>query len=406
MKLRKKVAILFLVIFMVIGSAAGVLAQDKVKIGTLMPLTGGLASYGQFTRNGTLLAQKLINEQGGLLDGREIELVNIDTQTQPQVGVDGAQKLVNIEGVQAIVGALSSGTTIPIVDSVTAPNEVVQISPSATSPVLTTIEDDGYFFRTVPSDALQGVVAGNFAADQGYESVAVIYVNNDYGQGLNDAIIDQFEKRGGEVTSSIAFEPNKVSYRSELMEAAKDNPDALVLIAYTDDGGITIIRQALENAFFSEFLFTDGLKAPEIAEGIEPYLEGMYGTSPTSLPGGNGPELFREMYNEEYGEMPPKPYIDTSYDATFVIAMAIEKAGVVEGPAIRDAINEVLDPDGETVNINEWAKAKELIAEGKTINYEGASGPVFFDDVGDRAGAIGIWQIQDGDIVDQDVIVQ
>ena len=131
----------------------------------------------------------------------------------------------------------------------------------------------------------------------------------------------------------------------------------------------------------------------------------MYGTAPTSLPGGQGPELFREMYNEEYGELPPKPYIDTAYDATFVLALAIEKAGSTEGPAIRDAINEVLDPDGETVNINEWAKAKELIAAGETINYEGASGPVYFDDVGDRAGAIGIWQVQDGDIVDVDVVV-
>lgn len=406
MKLKKKIAVLFLVVLVVLGSAVGVMAQETVKIGTLMPITGGLASYGQTSRNGTLLAQKLINEQGGLLDGREIELVNVDTQTQPQAGVDGAQKLVNIDNVQAMVGALSSGITIPVVDSVTAPNEVVQISPSATSPVLTTIEDDGYFFRTVPSDALQGVVAGNLAADQGYDSLAIIYVNNDYGQGLNDAIIKQFEKRGGEITASIAFEPSKVSYRSELMDAAEENPDALLLIAYTDDGGITIIRQALENGFFKEFIFTDGLKAPEITDGIEPYLEGMYGTTPTSLPGGKGPELFQEMYEAEYGELPPKPYIDTSYDATFVIALAIEKAGVVEGPAIRDAIHEILDFEGETVNINEWSKAKELIAQGKKINYEGASGPVSFDEVGDRAGAIGIWQIQDGKIVNVDVVVQ
>jgi len=404
MKFTSKVLVMLLVMVMVFGSV-GVLAQETVKIGTALPITGGLASYGQDSRNGTLLAQMQINANGGLLDGRELELVNVDTQTQAQVGVDAAQRLVNIENVSAIVGAMSSGITVPIVESVTAPNQVVQISQSATTPVLTDIEDDGYFFRTVPSDALQGVVVGDLAADQGHDSIAVMYVNNDYGQGLNDAIVAQFEKRGGEVTASIAFEPNKVSYRSELSNAASENPDALVLIAYTDDGGITIIRQALENAYFDEFIFSDGLKAPEIAEGIEGFLEGMYGTAPTSLPGGQGPELFREMYNEEYGELPPKPYIDTAYDATFVLALAIEKAGSTEGPAIRDAINEVLDPDGETVNINEWAKAKELIAAGETINYEGASGPVYFDDVGDRAGAIGIWQVQDGDIVDVDVVV-
>lgn len=405
MRLKSKVAILFLVFVMILGSA-GVLAQETVKIGTVLPITGGLASYGQVSRNGTLLAQKQINENGGLLDGMKLELINVDTQTQAQVGVDAAQRLVNIYNVPAIVGAMSSGITVPIVESVTAPNEVVQISQSATTPVLTDIEDNGYFFRTVPSDALQGIVAGNLAADQGYDSISIIYVNNDYGQGLNDAIIDQFKKRGGEIEASIAFEPSKVSYRSELMKAAEGNPDALVVIAYTDDGGITIIRQALENGFFDEFVFTDGLKAPEIAEGIEEYLEGMYGTTPTSLPGGKGPELFKEMYMEEYGESTPKPYIDTAYDAVFVLALAIEKAGVAEGPAIRDAINVILDPDGETVNINEWAKAKQLIAEGKTINYEGASGPVYFDEVGDRSGAIGIWQIQDGNIVEVDVVVQ
>jgi len=403
---KKKIFITMLVMLFLSLTVSGVFAQETVKIGTLMPLTGGLASYGQFTRNGTLLAQKIINEQGGLLGGRELELVNVDTQTNPQAGVDGAQKLVSVNGINAIVGALSSGVTIPVAESVTVPGEAVLISPSSTSPVLTTLDDNGYVFRTVPSDSLQGVVAGNLAVDLNYEKLAIIYVNNDYGQGLNDAVIEQFEEKGGEVTASIAFEPNKVSYRSELMDAASGNPDALLLIAYTDDGGITIIRQALENGFFNEFIFTDGLKAPEITDGVEQYLEGMRGTAPTSMPGGNGPELFTELYEGEFGEIPPKPYIDTSYDATFVLALAIEKAGSTEGPAIRDAIGEVLSEDGEIVNINEWSKAKELIAAGEKIRYEGAAGPVLFNEVGDSMGAIGIWKIEDGDIVNESVEIQ
>ncbi|MEC9489561.1 amino acid/amide ABC transporter substrate-binding protein (HAAT family) [Halanaerobium saccharolyticum] len=403
---KKKILITMLVLLFLSLTVSGAFAQETVKIGTLMPLTGGLASYGQFTRNGTLLAQKIINEQGGLLGGRELELVNVDTQTNPQAGVDGAKKLVSINGVNAIVGALSSGVTIPVAESVTVPGEVVLISPASTSPVLTTLEDNGYVFRTVPSDSLQGKVAGNLAADLNYDSLAVIYVNNDYGQGLNDAVIEQFEKRGGEVTASIAFEPNKVSYRSELMDAAEENPDALLLIAYTDDGGITIIRQALENGYFKEFIFTDGLKAPEITEGVEQYLEGMYGTAPTAMPGGQGPELFTELYEEEFGEIPPKPYIDTSFDATFVLALAMQKAGSTEGPAIRDALNEVLSEDGTVVNINEWNKAKDLIEAGQKIRYEGASGPVLFNDVGDSMGAIGIWKIENGNIVDERLEVQ
>lgn len=403
---KKKILITMLVMLFLSLTVSGVFAQATVKIGTLMPLTGGLASYGQFTRNGTLLAQKIINEQGGLLGGKELELVNVDTQTNPQAGVDGAQKLVSVNGINAIVGALSSGVTIPVAESVAVPGKVVLISPASTSPVLTTLDDNGYVFRTVPSDSLQGVVAGDLAADLNHDSLAIIYVNNDYGQGLNDAVIEQFEERGGEVTASIAFEPNKVSYRSELMDAAEENPDALLLIAYTDDGGITIIRQALENGFFKEFIFTDGLKAPEITEGVEQYLEGMYGTAPTSMPGGKGPELFTELYEEEFGEIPPKPYIDTSFDATFVLALAIEKAGSTEGPAIRDALGEVLAEDGMVVNINEWNKAKDLIAAGEKIRYEGASGPVLFNDVGDSMGAIGIWKIEDGNIVNESIEVQ
>jgi len=132
----------------------------------------------------------------------------------------------------------------------------------------------------------------------------------------------------------------------------------------------------------------------------------MRGTAPTSMPGGKGPELFTELYEEEFGEIPPKPYIDTSYDAAFVLALAIEKAGSTEGPAIRDAIGEVLAEDGMVVNINEWSKAKELIEAGEKIRYEGASGPVLFNDVGDSMGAIGIWKIEDGDIVNDSIEVQ
>ncbi|SFL48157.1 ABC transporter substrate-binding protein [Halanaerobium salsuginis] len=404
---KKRIFVVMMILMFVSLSISGVFAQDTVKIGTLVPMTGGLASYGQFTRNGTLLAQKIINDQGGILGGKKLELVNVDTQTNPQSGVDGAQKLVSVSGVNAIVGALSSGVTIPVAESVTVPGEVVLISPASTSPILTTLDDNGYVFRTVPSDSLQGVVAANLASNRlDYDKLAIIYVNNDYGQGLNDAIVEQFEKNGGEITASIAFEPNKVSYRSELMEAAKDSPDALLLVAYTDDGGITIIRQALENGYFDKFIFTDGLKAPEITEGVEQYLEGMYGTAPTSMPGGNGPEIFKNLYEKEFGEIPPKPYIDTSFDATFVLALAIEKAGSTDGTAIRDALGEVLSEDGMVVNINEWNKAKDLIKAGQKIRYEGASGPVLFNQAGDSMGAIGIWKIKDGDIVNDSVEVQ
>ncbi|PRX29294.1 amino acid/amide ABC transporter substrate-binding protein (HAAT family) [Orenia metallireducens] len=381
-------------------------SKEVIKVGTLVPLTGGLASYGQFCQQATILAEELINEQGGLLDGKKLKLVHMDTQTNPQAGVDAAQKLVSINNVPAFVGALSSGVSIPVAESVAVPNQVVQISPSSTSPVITGLDDNDFVFRTVPSDSLQGIVAGDLAVDLGYKKMAIIYVNNDYGKGLSEAVTAEFEQKSGTITSSIGFEPNKASYRGELQKAAEGDPEVLYLIAYTDDGGTTIIRQSLEGGFFDKFLFSDGLKAPEVAEGIEKYLEGTYGTAPTSMPGGNGPELFKAAYKKEFGKIPPKPYMDTSYDATFVIALGIEKAGKADGPAIQKALRELLSLDGVPVTVNEWSKAKQLIKEGKKIRYEGASGPVFFNEAGDVQGAIGIWKISNGDIVSEDVIVK
>lgn len=402
--LQRFVISLFILLILFSANLA-VMAEGTVKLGTLFALTGGLASYGEPIQKGAVLAKEIINNQGGLLDGKTLELVHLDTQTSPQAGVDAAQKLVSIYGVPAIVGALSSGVTIPVAKSVAVPNKVVQISPSSTTPVLTDLEDNDFVFRTVPSDSLQGVVVGNLAVDLGYETMAIIYVNNDYGKGLAEATAQQFETRGGSVTASLGFEPNKASYRGELQQASKGDPDVLFLIAYTDDGGITIIRQSLEGGYFQNFLFSDGLKAPEIAEGIEDYLEGMYGTAPTALPGGNGPTLFKEAYQDRFGEIPPKPYMDTAFDAVFVLAMAVEKAGEATGPAIRDAIRSFLDLEGVPVTVNEWDKAKKLIAEGKKIRYEGASGPVSFNEAGDVKGAIGVWKISDGDIVEDKVIV-
>jgi ABC-type branched-subunit amino acid transport system substrate-binding protein len=311
-----------------------------------------------------------------------------------------------MNGVSAFIGALSSGVTIPVAESVAVPNEVVQISPASTSPVITGLKDNDFVFRTVPSDSLQGRVAGDVAKDLDYQKVAIIHVNNDYGQGLAEAFADQFEKTGGTVTASVAYEPNKASYRGEIQQAAEGNPDALFLIGYTDDGGISIIRQALSGGYFKEFIFSDGLKAPEIAQGIEQYLEGMRGTAPTSMPGSNGPQIFKEAYKERFGELPPKPYMDTSYDALFVIAMGIEKAGKATGPAIRKGIRQVLSLDGAPVTVGEWKKAKRLINEGKKIRYEGASGPIYFNEAGDIKGAIGVWKIKNGTIVNEDVIVK
>lgn len=379
--------------------AAPASAQEEVRIGAVMSTTGALQVYGEAGLKGIELAIDQINEAGGVLD-QNVTLAAADDATNPQVGVDAAQRLVDVEGVVGIVGALSSGVTIPIASTVTGPSGVPQISNASTSPVITTLEDDGYLFRTTPNDALQGEVLADVVGQQGVETVAVVYVNNDYGQGLADAFAEAYE---GEVTASVAYEERQASYRGELSRAAQDDPEALVMIAYPGDG-VPMLRQAFEEGFFENFVFTDGMKAAEVVDAIGGPLDGAFGTAPSGDPDAEGAEIFREAYEEAYGELPPQPFIDGAYDATMLLALAIEKAGATDGAAVRDALHEVANPPGETILPGEFAKAKELLAGGEDVNYEGAAGSQDFDEAGDVPGVYSHWKVEDGRIVDVELI--
>ncbi len=383
-----------------VAMAGAAQAQD-VRLGALMPLTGGLQAYGETSLNGVNLAVDEANAAGGVL-GSEVEVVVGDTQTMAQPAVDAAQRLISVEGVHGIVGALSSGNTIPVAESITSEAQIPQISNASTAPAITHLDDDGFLFRTTPSDAFQGVALAEIVTNEGVGSTAIIYVNNDYGEGLANAFEDAFTELGGTVTGSEAFEPDQASYRGEL-SGLSGEAEALVLIAYPDDGGITIMRQALEEGFFENFILTDGMKSERVVEqlGAE-NLEGFYGSSPRSVES-EASERFADAYREAYGELPPQPFIDGAYDAAYILMLAIEKAGTTDGVAIRDAIREVSNAPGEEILPGDFAKAKELIAEGTDINYQGAAGEHEFDENGDISGSFEHWVIRDGELVTVEV---
>jgi branched-chain amino acid transport system substrate-binding protein len=349
---------------------------------------------GRGSLNGIRLAVKEINEAGGVLGG-PLELVVGDTQTRAQPAIDAAMRLVSVDGVVGILGALSSGNTIPVATTVAKPNRIPQISNASTAPAITTLDDDDFLFRTAPSDAYQGVVLANLVESSGIGSVAVLYVNNDYGVGLAEAFEANY---GGTVTSSAAFEPNKASYRGELQSVAGGDPEALLLIAYPDDGGLLILRQSLEEGFFDRFVFTDGMKTAQLVDDIgAEFMNGMFGTAAASVES-EASARFAEAYEAEFGELPPLPYIDNAYDAAMIMALAIEHAGSTDGTAIRDALREVANAPGEVVGPGDFAKAKELIAAGTAINYEGAAGSHDFDENGDVTGTFEHWAVMDGAI--------
>ena len=376
-----------------VGVPRHVRAADPVKIGLLLDLTGALEAYGKPIQNGAILAAEHLNAAGGPL-GRRLELVHRDSQTDPTAGIDAAKKLVELDKVVAIVGALSSGVTIPVATSVTIPGGIVQISPASTSPQITDLQDNGWLFRTCPSDALQGKVSGRLAKTLGFQTVSTIYVNNPYGSGLAKTFAQTLTAHGGKVIATVAYEEGRPSYRGELDQALKGKPQAIALFSYPENG-VTLIRQALELGFTGKFLLADGMKAPEVVHNVgEQYLKGTYGTTPGAREG-NAKARFVEAYTQRFSDKPPKPYIDNCYDAIAVLALAIHHARSSEPKAIRDALRQVANPPGEAIEPGDFQRAFDLISQGQKINYRGASGEVDFDDHGDVVTPIEVWKIDE-----------
>lgn len=373
-----------------------VILADTLKLGALMPMTGALAEYGTSSLNGVKLAVEQINQAGGVL-GQPLELIVGDDQTNPQAGIAAAKQLVSAHQVVGLIGALSSGVTIPVASSITGPGSIPQISTASTAPAITTLADNDFLFRTTPHDALQGRVLGDVVKEQGYSTVAVIYVNNDYGKGQAEAFAARFAELGHTVTATVPYEEKQASYRSELVQAAAGGPQVLVLIAYPGDG-IPILKQALEEGFFERFVFTDGMKSTDMIKTIgSQYLQNSIGTAPEA-PTSAATQQFEQAYQQAYSQLPPLPYISNAYDATFLLALAIQKANTTEGAKIRDALREVANPPGEPILPGEWDKARQLLAAGQDIDYMGAAGNQNFDAAGDVPGTFAVWTV-DGETI-------
>lgn len=373
----------------------------KVTIGGLLPLSGDLAVYGQTVQKGISLAVKQLNEAGGPM-GMELKVVFRDSQTDPTALRDSAEKLVNVDKVPAVVGPMIRSD---VATPVAAPNHVVLISPSNTPTWVTTLEDDDYTFRTTASDAIQGKVLGKLAWDRGYKTASILYINDPYGGGLAESTEEWFIKSGGKVFGVAAYDPGTVAYKMQLKELAKGNPDVLILIGYPESG-IVIIRQALSDGLFDQFLFPDGMQSEQIIESVGGgYLEGMYGTGPGAADT-QSYKNYLEAFEKEYGGKPETAYSENAYDGAIVIALAIQAAGMDAfnadpGKAIRDNLRKIANPPGEkvTASVEGFKKAFQLLKEGKDIDYEGAAGSIDFDEYGDTVTPILIWKIEGNEIV-------
>jgi len=367
-----------------------------VKIGTLLDYTGDLGVYGPAMRNGVDLAVELVNDAGGVLDGK-LRVVHKDSGTSSIVAGDAARALITVEGVGGIIGSLSSGVTMAVAESVTIPGSVVLVSPASTSPAVTAIVDNDFLFRTTVSDAAQGVILARLARELGYETASTIYVNNAYGEGLSTQFKTSFEAEGGEVLATIPQESGQPSYVSELDKATAGNPDVLAAISYPESGGV-YLREALEGGYISTFLFCDGTKSQDMFDTLgATSFDGMYGTAP-GAPDSDAKTVFTQLYEDRYGQLPTNPFIGESFDAAALLALAIEKAGKADGTSIRDALRDVAGAPGEKVGPGDFARAFELLSDGKDIDYVGVAGDQEIDAAGDVLNTIEIWKIDGGAI--------
>ena len=368
-------------------AGAGAASAD-VKIGFLGGFTGPIESLTPPIFDAAQLAATHVNEQGGLQDGEQIEMPSADTGCiDSTMAVNGADRLVNSEQVVAIVGALCSGATIAAANSVAVPAGVVMISPASTSPALSELDDNDLVFRTPPSDSYQGEVLARILKDKGIDQIAVTYVNNDYGKGLADAVEAAFTKAGGTVAINQAHEDGKADYRPEIGSLAASGAETLVVLAYVNGSGQTIIRQAVEGGDFQRFAGGDGMVGQALIEAVGAgNLDGMILTRPGS-PDLPGSDIYRQLATDA-GLDPEATFGAQGYDAAFLLALALEKAGSAEREGLNEALREVANEPGEVVLPGEWEKAKKLIADGQDINYEGATGSLEFDDNGDVAGVI------------------
>ena len=325
----------------------------------------------------------------------DVESARGDTGTDSETAVAEARRLVETEGVHAIVGPSASANSLPVAERVTGPAGVVNISPSATSPLLTNANDSDFFFRAALADTAQGPVLARVTRERGFDNVGVIYQDDAYGRGLAESFGSAWS---GQI-SLAAVRRGQDSYLSALAETAAEGAQALVIIASGTDAE-TIVRESLESGLYDKFTFGDAAKNPNLVRNIGgDRLGGMYGTAGTSAPGSESAAQWERAFLDEHGELPAFAYVKETYDAVIAIVLAAEAAGEANGPAIRDRLRSVASAPGERVlaGPDGVAEALRIVRDGGEVDYEGAAATLDWDANGDLVrGHVGVWRYTAG----------
>jgi branched-chain amino acid transport system substrate-binding protein len=370
-----------------------------VKLGFLGGFTGPIESFAPGIFQGAKSAADQISASGGLLGGKALELVTGDsTCADVTAAANAADRLINSENLPAIVGPMCTPATISAANNAAIPGGVVIVSPSATSPAISDVDDSDLLFRTVPSDSYQGESMAKLLMAKGITTIAIAYINSDYGKGFADALANSYTALGGNVAAKVAYEDGKADYRAEIGSMASSGAEHLAVLGYANGAGQTIIRQSLESGDFANFIGGDGMPEQSLIDAIgAEALEGMIFTRSGSQEG-QGKDNFAAISKE--GGFDDSAYAPHAYDATFLLALAMEKKGNAEREGMSEALRAVASPPGMQVYPGEWDKALAALKQGEDINYEGAAGSQDFDENGDVAGVIVEVSAQGGQLVE------
>ncbi len=384
---------LFIAVFMFVSSFGSNVMADghSIKMGIILGFTGPIESLTPAMAASAELAFKEASDSGSLLGGKKIEPVRADSTCVDSAAATAAAEGLISGGVAAIMGADCSGVTGAIATNVAVPNGVVMISPSATSPGLTDLDDKGYFFRTAPSDARGGQILADITKDRKVKSVAITYTNNDYGKGLADVYKAAVEAHGIKVTTVTAHEDGKADYSSEVATLASAGGDAVAVIGYLDQGGKGIIQASLDSGAFDRFILSDGMIGQSLVDAFGKDLSKSFGSLPGStgkgagISTGKGAGIFAEVAKAG-GVEASGPYTGESYDAAALIVLAMQAGNSADRASIAKNVMDVANAPGTKIYPGELKKGLDLLAKGKKINYEGATG-VTFTEVGEAEGS-------------------
>ncbi|SDE94911.1 ABC transporter substrate-binding protein [Rhodobacter capsulatus] len=374
---------------------AGGAFADEVKLGISLGFTGPLESMSPAMAQGAELAMKEVSDSGKFMGGATVVGVRGDSTCIDSAAASATvEKLITADGVKGIVGGMCSGETVASLQNVAMPKGIVMISPSATSPALSSLEDNGLFFRTSPSDARQSEVMTDIIMEHGIKSVALTYTNNDYGKGLADSFAAAFEAKGGKVTINTAHDDGKPDYSAEVGSLASAGGEALVIAGYVDQGGSGILRGALDTGAFSTFVFPDGMVGGKLETDFGKEVNGSFGQMPSSE--GEGKDKFLALATAA-GFDGTGVYSGEAYDAASLILLSMAAANSTDPAVYKGKVMDIANAPGEKILPGELGKALDLIAAGQDIDYQGATS-VELIGAGESAGTFREIEIKDDKI--------